>query len=86
MASASQQAIARPSPSVIGRNGLVDRYFYLFLSIVVAAVVVAGFSRTVDQSLFHAAPPRPILLWIHGAAFSAWVVFFMLQTSLVRVR
>ena len=64
----------------------MDRYFYFFFSLVAAGIVVVGFSRTTDQNLFHAAPPRPVLLWIHGAAFSAWVVFFILQSALVRVR
>ena len=86
MASASQSAVARPVSRIIGRNGLVDRYFYFFLSLVVAGIVVAGFSRTVGPSLIHAAPPRPVLLWIHGAVFSGWVVFFVLQSALVRVR
>jgi hypothetical protein len=86
MASASQSAVVRPASRIIGRNGLVDRYFYFFLSLVVAGIVVAGFSRTVGQNLIHAAPPKPVLLWIHGAAFSAWVVLFMLQSALVRVR
>ncbi len=86
MASVSQQAIARPMPGVLGRNGLIDRYFYFFLSLVVAVVVIAGFSRTVDQGLIHAAPRRPVLLWLHGAAFSGWVVFFILQSGLVRIR
>jgi hypothetical protein len=86
MSSASQTAVVRPVSRIIGRNGLVDRYFYFFLSLVVAGIVVAGFSRTVDRFLIHAAPPRPVLLWIHGAAFSGWVVLFMLQSALVRVR
>ena len=86
MASVSQQTIARPTPGVTGRTGLIDRYFYLFLSLVVAAVVVAGFSNTVGPNLIHAAPRRPVLLWLHGAAFSAWVVFFILQSGLVRIR
>ena len=86
MASVGQQVIARPTPGLVGRNGLIDRYFYLFLSLLIAAVVVAGFSKTVDQSLLHAAPPRPVLLWLHGAAFSGWVVFYILQSALVRVR
>ena len=86
MASVSQQAVARPLPGVLGRNGLVDRYFYFVLSLMVAAVVVAGFSNTVGPGLIHAAPPRPVLLWLHGAAFSAWVVFFILQSGLVRIR
>ena len=73
MASASQSAVVRPVSrrlsQIIGRGGLVDRYFYFFFSLVVAGIVVAGFSRTVDRFLIHAAPPRPVLLWIHGAAF-----------------
>jgi len=64
----------------------VGRYFYLFMSLVLAALVILGFSRTVNTSLFHATPPRPLLLWIHGAAFSTWVVFFIAQSALVRAR
>jgi hypothetical protein len=52
----------------------LSRYFYLCMSLVMAGLVVWGFSRTVDASLFHASPPRPLLLWMHGAAFSTWVV------------
>ncbi|HUN86758.1 MAG TPA: hypothetical protein VMU48_20425, partial [Terracidiphilus sp.] len=67
-------------------NGLVDRYFYFAMSLLFAAIVVIGFSRTVNQNLFHAAPPRPFLLWVHGAAFSAWVAFYVFQSALVRTR
>jgi hypothetical protein len=64
----------------------VGRYFYFVMSFVIAAVVIAGFSRTVNPNLIHANPPRPLLLWIHGAAFSAWLVFFTVQSGLVRIR
>jgi hypothetical protein len=64
----------------------LGRYFYLCMSLVLAALVISGFSRTVNASLFHANPPRPLLLWIHGAAFSTWVVFFIAQSALVRTR
>jgi len=64
----------------------LTRYFYFSMSLVMAALVIAGFSRTVDANLFHAAPPRPLLLWFHGAAFSSWVVFFVFQSALVRIR
>jgi hypothetical protein len=50
-----------------------------------AVLVVWGFSHTVNTSLFHANPPRPLLLWMHGAAFSTWMLFFILQSALVRV-
>jgi FtsH-binding integral membrane protein len=86
MATFSQGAVARPVPHVAGHNGLIDRYFYFAMSMIFAAIVVWGFSQTVNQNLFHAAPPRPLLLWIHGAAFSGWIVFFIFQSGLVRTR
>ena len=64
----------------------LSRYFYLCMSLALAGLVVLGFSRTVNANLFHANPPRPLLLWIHGAAFSTWMVFFVAQSLLVRVR
>jgi hypothetical protein len=64
----------------------LSQYFYLCMSLVMAVLVVWGFSRTVDANLVHANPPRPWLLWVHGAAFSTWVVFFIAQSALVRVR
>ena len=67
-------------------KAFVKRYFFFGMSLVMAGLVVAGFSRTVDHSLFHANPPRPLLLWIHGAAFSMWLLFFAVQTALVSVR
>jgi len=64
----------------------LSRYFYFCMSLVLATLVVLGFSRTVNVALFHANPPRPLLLWMHGAAFSTWIIFFIAQSSLVRVR
>lgn len=64
----------------------LSRYFYLTMSLVMAGLVVWGFSKTVDAALFHAKPRRPLLLWMHGAAFSTWVMFFIAQSALVRVR
>jgi hypothetical protein len=61
------------------------RYFYFCMSLVMTGLIVAGFSRTVETNLFHATPPRPLLLWIHGTAFSCWMAFFILQSALVRV-
>jgi hypothetical protein len=55
------------------------------MSLLFATLVVWGFSRTINDSLFHAAPPRPFLLWIHGAVFASWVAFFIAQSMLVRV-
>ncbi len=86
MASSLQGALVAPRVSAAGRYRLLDKYFYFTMSLLIAAIVVAGFSRTVNQNLFHPAVPRPFLLWIHAAAFTLWVVFFILQSALVRVR
>jgi len=69
-----------------GLKLFLSRYFYFCMSLVFAILVIAGFSKTVDDHLFHANPPRPVLLWMHGAAFSTWIVFLIAQSALVRVR
>lgn len=63
----------------------LSRYFYFCMSLVLAGLVLWGFSRTVDTNLIHAKPARPLLLWMHATAFSTWIVFFILQSALVRV-
>jgi hypothetical protein len=71
--------------TVSGRHGIVQRYFYFAMSLLLAAIVVTGFKRTVNDNLLHPAVPRPFILWIHGAVFAGWVIFFILQSSLVRL-
>ncbi len=67
-------------------KAFLGQYFHLCMSLVLAALVILGFSRTATANLFHANPPRPLLLWIHGAAFSTWMIFFIAQSALVRTR
>ena len=54
------------------------------MALLIAAVVVYGFGRRMDQRLIHPAIPRPFVLYIHAAVFSAWVLFLVGQTVLVR--
>jgi FtsH-binding integral membrane protein len=84
MVSSSQSFAVHAPNRIPGRNGLIDRYFYFAMSLLAAAIVVWGFSHSIDSNLFHPAIPRPFLLWIHGAAFTAWVVFYISQSVLVR--
>jgi len=83
-ATVARRSIATVRPSFPVR--LLDKYFYFAMSLLIAAVVVAGFSRTVNQRLFHPPVPPPSVLWVHGVVFSAWVLFFILQSGLVRMR
>jgi len=84
MASASQTALARPSFHLTGRGGLIDKYFYLAMSLLMIGIVVWGFGHTVKDVLFHPAVPRPAILWVHSAVFSGWLLLFLLQSALVR--
>lgn len=65
---------------------VLQQYFYFFMSLLIAAIVIYGFSHTVEKNLIHAVPSRPFLVYVHGAIFSGWVAFFILQSALVRTR
>src|ERR1700689_1626043 len=62
------------------------KYFYFCMSLLIAVVVVYGFSHTIGQNLLHASPIPPFILTIHAIVFPGWVLFFILQTALVRPR
>jgi hypothetical protein len=65
-------------------RSFLGKYFYFIMSLVIAVVVVYGFSHTVNQNLLHPNPIPPVILWFHAIAFSSWVVFFIVQSALVR--
>jgi hypothetical protein len=62
------------------------QYFYFCMSLLIAVVVVYGFSHTVGKNLLHPSPIPPFILTIHAFVFPGWVLFFILQSSLVRSR
>ena len=64
----------------------LGRYFYFCMALLMGGLAVRAFSRTVGAGLLDANPPKPRLLWFHGAAFAAWIVLFIAQSALVRVR
>jgi len=66
------------------RSGLLDRYFYFLMALLIPAIVVFGFSFTIGKNLIHPAIPRPSILYVHAAVFSGWLAFFLLQSALVR--
>ena len=66
------------------RAGLLDKYFYFFMTLLIAGVVVYGFSRTVNENIIHPAVPRPFILYLHATIFTGWLVFFIFQSVLVR--
>jgi hypothetical protein len=65
---------------------LWDRPFYFWMSLPITAVVVYGFSFTVNANLFHPPSPRPAILYVHAVLFTGWLVFLLVQSALVRTR
>ena len=63
---AKARVVAKPTRL----SRFLNQYFYFCMSLLIAAVVVYGFSHTVNDNLIHATPPRPWILWLHGAVFS----------------
>ena len=82
------QTISHPANALVNnakhRGGLFQDYFYLVMSLIIAAIVVYGFSQTAKEKFIHPAIARPVVLYIHAAVFSGWVLFFIFQSALVR--
>ncbi len=85
MAAYSDSALRRTAVAT-KRGGLLDRNFYFAMSLLIPAVVAFGFSFTIRDNLLHPAIPRPRILYLHAAVFSGWLVFFLVQSILVRTR
>jgi len=54
------------------------------MALLIPGIVAYGFSFTIGGNLIHPAVPRPFLLYLHALVFSGWLLFFFLQSALVR--
>lgn len=59
------------------------RAFYVAMALAAVAAVFLGFARTYYLRPRFQEGPLPLYLQVHGAVFSAWIVLFVAQTSLV---
>jgi uncharacterized membrane protein YozB (DUF420 family) len=77
---AASSSIARPD----SLTGWLRKNFYFAMALVIAAVVICGFSRTIGSDLIYPAYPRPWILYVHATVFPLWILLFLTQTALVR--
>ena len=72
---------AHTDARVVTRPGARDHLFFSVMSVAMALIVGAGFSRTYFQriSLGTTTP----LIHVHGAIFAAWMLLFIAQAVLV---
>ena len=69
----------------VPRAGVADRYFQI-MSLVLLAIVLIGFSRTLFLRPIFKVPAIPWYVYIHGAVMTAWIVLLVTQTSLIAAR
>ena len=73
-----------PNPALSAR--LRDRRFYLFITLLAAALVFTGFARTFYLNGLFAKLHLPSLFIVHGVVFSSWLVILVTQALLVSAR
>jgi hypothetical protein len=74
---------ARPT---VTAGTIFNRPFYFLMAILIASIVIYGFSLTIGSNLIHPSVPRPRILYLHAATFFAWVLLFVTQTALIQAR
>ncbi|SIR15378.1 hypothetical protein [Solilutibacter tolerans] len=68
------------SPQQVNKRSI----FFPAYALVLLALVFLGFSRTFYLKAWFPSEPLPSYLIIHGVVLTAWFVFFLVQTLLVR--
>lgn len=73
------------APKAIDKRS-AERIFFTGMAVVILITVFAGFSRTFYlRPYFQTSPLLPLLV-AHGVAFSAWIILFVTQTTLVAAK
>ena len=79
--------VARPNISPGPSTGLpgrrYDHFFFSGMALLILATVFAGFARTYFLAGVFRAPLPSLIIHLHGAAFTAWILLLVAQTSLV---
>ena len=79
-------ALPESASSGCARVGRWRVSFHFVMALVMLAIVIYGFSQTIDDNLFHPSIPRPWPLYVHAALFSAWIALYIVQTGLIAAR
>jgi len=64
----------------------MERSFYRVMMISISALILFGFSHTVQADIIDPAKPPPAILYIHVAVFLGWLVMVLTQTALIWTR
>jgi hypothetical protein len=73
----------RPAPGLQRRY---DNFFFSAMAAVALIVVLIGFARTYFLAGLFRAPLPNLLVHVHGAVFTLWILLFIAQVTLVTAR
>lgn len=65
------------------RDRAYDHYFFATMVLLILATVFVGFARTYFLAGVFRAPLPNLLIHIHGAVFTSWLLLLVAQTTLV---
>lgn len=63
-----------------------DRLFFAGMAVILWATVLVGFSKTYFMAGMVRAPLPNVLIHIHGAAFTAWMLLLVVQIAFISTR
>lgn len=67
-------------------NRTVERVFYSGMAILMCVAVFIGFSSTYFQAGMMRAPLPSLIVHIHGAVFTLWMLLFVVQVAFISTR
>lgn len=75
--------VALPGSKPLRTNRQSDNYFFSGMALLILLTVFVGFARTYFLAGIFRAPLPSLLVHIHGAVFSSWILLLITQITLV---
>jgi len=76
-------ALPRSNAGKLGTGRQFDNIFFSGMAVLILITVFTGFARTYFMAGVFRAPLPNLLIHIHGAVFSSWILLLITQTALV---
>jgi hypothetical protein len=76
-------ALPQTKPQKSRPNRQYDNYFFSAMALLILVTVFVGFARTYFLAGVFRAPLPSLIIHIHGAVFSSWILLLIAQISLV---
>jgi hypothetical protein len=77
-------ATSRPVYRTVNRN--VEHGYFSAMAVLLSVIVVYGFSHTYFAAGMMLAPLPNLLVHVHGAVFTLWMVLYVTQTALISAK